>query len=90
MNTLPIILDGSKFDWFSGPDGSGGLGFVADLRGFPQGGRPPVQVGVRSHRTGWTVVFSFVDMADDGEGNVALNYQGTLPDGRRCTLTVAG
>lgn len=88
MNTLPIILDGSKFDW-SNARACDGITSISDHPGFPTGGRAPAQVAVRSHRTGAVVAFNFVEIADDGEGNVSLNYEGTLPDGRYCALTLA-
>lgn len=89
MNTLPIILDGSKFDWHTGSAACDGLGFTTDHPGFPTGGRPPAQVAVRSHRTGAVVVFNFVELAEDDDGEQTLNYQGTLPDGRYCALALA-
>lgn len=88
MNTHPIVLDGSKFNWFAGTTACDGIGLVKHHAGFPTGGRPPAQVAVHSNRTGKVVVFDFVEVADDGEGYVALNYQGTLPDGRYCALTL--
>ena len=90
MNNLPIVLDGSKFDWFTGDrDEHHGLGFTGDHPRFPKGGRPPAQVIVRSPRTGAVVAFDFVEVAEDDDGEQTLNYQGTLPDGRRCTLALA-
>lgn len=83
-----IILDGSKFDWRNGTVSCDGLGRVDDHPGFPKSGRAPKQVAVRSHRTGWSVVFKFVEIADDGEGTVTLNYEGNLPDGRYCALSL--
>lgn len=88
MNTFPMILDGSKFDWFNG-SACDGMGSISDHPDFPQGGRAPAQVAVRSHRTGKVVAFKFVEIADDGEGNVALKYEGVLPDGRYCALSLA-
>ena len=88
MNTLPIILDGSKFNWRNGTVSCDGLARVDDHPGFPKSGRAPKQVAVRSHRTGDVVVFNFVNIADDDEGSVALNYMGTLPDGRHCDLAL--
>ena len=88
MNTLPIILDGSKFDWYNAT-AAHGMGSISDHDGFPQSGRAPATVAVRSHRTGKVVAFKFVEIADDGEGNVSLNYEGTLPDGRYCALSLA-
>ena len=87
MNTFPMILDGSKFDW-SNARACDGIGRIADHPGFPTSGRAPATVAVRSHRTGAVVAFKFVEIADDGEGNVALNYEGTLPDGRYCALSL--
>ena len=88
MKTNTIILDGSKFDWYNAK-AAHGMGSIGDHPGFPQSGRAPAHVGVRSPRSGWTVVFKFVEIADDGEGNVSLNYEGTLPDGRYCALSLA-
>ena len=88
MNTFPIILDGSKFDWYNA-SAAHGMGSISDHLDFPQGGRAPAEVAVRSHRTGKVVAFKFVAIADDGEGNVSLNYEGTLPDGRYCALSLA-
>lgn len=82
------ILDGAKFNWYNGTVTCDGLGLVVDHPALGNGGRPPAKVGVRSHRTGWTVVFDFVETADDGE-MVTLNYQGVLPDGRYCALSLA-
>ena len=87
MNTHPIVLDGSKFNWFAGTTACDGLSFVKHHAGFPTAGRPPARVAVRSHRTGKVVVFDFVEVAED-ELTQALNYQGTLPDGRYCALTL--
>ena len=87
MNAFPMILDGSKFEWSNGR-ACDGITSISDHPGFPKGGRPPRQVAVRSHRTGWIMVFNFVDVGDDGEGGVALNYMGTLPDGRHCDLSL--
>ena len=86
MNTFPMILNGSKFSWHNGPSACDGIGHVDDHPGFPKSGRAPKQVAVRSHKTGWIMVFDFVEIADDGEGSVAINYQGNLPDGRYCSL----
>lgn len=88
MNTLPIILDGSKFDWYNAK-AAHGMGSISDHPGFPTNGRAPAHVGVRSPRSGWTVVFKFIEIADDGEGNVSFNYEGQLPDGRYCALSLA-
>ena len=88
MQQLPIILDGSKFDWRNGTVSCDGLGAISDHPGFPQSGRAPARVAVRSHRTGKVVAFNFVEIADDGEGTVTLNYEGNLPDGRYCALTL--
>ena len=87
MIQLPIVLDGSKFEWSNGR-ACDGISSIGDHPGFPQGGRAPKEVAVRSHRTGKVVVFKFVEIADDGEGNVALNYEGHLPDGRYCALAL--
>lgn len=89
MKNNPIILDGAKFNWRTGTVSCDGLGFVKHHPSFPQSGRAPAVLAVKSPRTGWSVVFKFVEIADDGEGNVALNYEGTLPDGRYCALTLA-
>ena len=84
-----IILDGSKFSWHSnGASVCDGIGRVDDHPGFPKSGRAPKQVAVRSHRTGWIVVFNFVDIAVDDDGGVALNYGATLPDGRHCDMSL--
>lgn len=94
MNTHPIILDGSKFNWHTavnrrtGRSVSDGLGFTGDHPGFPTGGRPPAHVAVRSHRTGAVVVFNFVELAEE-DGEQTLNYEGTLPDGSYCALALA-
>lgn len=85
MNTFPIILDGSKFEWSNGR-ACDGIGSIADHPGFPSYGRAPKQVAVHSHRTGVVVTFDFVEIADDGE-YVTFNYEGTLPDGRYCALS---
>ena len=66
------------------------MGSISDHPSFPKGGRAPAQVAVRSHRTGWSVVFRLVGLNDDGEGTVTLNYEGRLPDGRHCALSLAG
>ena len=88
MNTFPIILDGSKFDW-DNASAVHGMGSISDHSGFPQGGRAPAEVAVRSHRTGKVVVFKFVEIADDSERDGTLRYEGTLPDGRYCALSLA-
>jgi hypothetical protein len=88
MDTYPIILDGSKFNWFAGTTACDGIGFVKHHDGFPTSGRPPARVAVRSHRTGKVVVFDFVELAEDGETQT-LNYEGHLPDGRYCALTLS-
>jgi hypothetical protein len=84
-----IILDGSKFDWSNGTVSCDAIGRVDDHPGFPKSGRAPAEVAVRSHRTGAVVAFNFVEIADDGEGTVTLNYEGRLPDGRHCALSLA-
>ena len=90
MNTFPMILDGSKFSWHAnGVSVCDGIGRADDHPGFPKSGRAPKQVAVRSHKTGWIVVFDFVDIGVDDDGSVALNYGGTLPDGRHCALSLA-
>jgi len=87
MNTIPIILDGSKFEWSNGR-ACDAIGRISDHPGFPQSGYAPDQVAVRSHRTGKVVVFKFVEIASDGESVVTLNYEGNLPDGRYCALSL--
>ena len=89
MTQLPIILDGSMFSWYNGSAVADGMGRVDDHPGFPRGGRAPAKLAVRSPRTGAVVVFTFVEIADDGEGAVAFKYEGTLPDGRYCVLSLA-
>lgn len=88
MNTSPIILDGSKFDWYNA-SAAHGMGSISDHPDFPQSGWAPGQVAVRSHRTGKVVAFKFVEIAGDGEGAVTINYEGNLPDGRYCALSLA-
>jgi hypothetical protein len=84
-----IILDGSKLSWRNGTTDCDAMGLVIDFPDFPQGGRPPRQVTVFSHRTRSEVVFDFVELSEDPFSGVTLNYAGRLPDGRHCHLSLA-
>jgi hypothetical protein len=81
-----ITLDGSKFVWHNDRGGSQAIGWTGQFPEFPTLGRAPKTIAVRSPRTGWTVVFSFTEVAEDDDGTVTLNYTGVRPDGRRIDL----
>jgi hypothetical protein len=87
MNTLPIVLDGSKFKWSNGRRLRGDLDVDRDYPGFFKSGSPPKQVAVHAW-TGAVVVFDFVASADGQIGGVRFDYEGTLPDGRHCDLSL--
>lgn len=88
MNST-IVIDGTKLSWRNGTTDCDAMGLVTDFPNFPQGGRPPRRVTVRSPRTGDEVDFDFVELSEDPFSGVTLNYVGRLRDGRHCHLSLA-